>query len=75
MTGFTEDNITNLFQIKEKIKSKIGNNGRKYVEILVLSKYLNNFWKNLEMPLINCEFNVDLNWSKNCIIVVTDVAN
>ena len=75
MTGFTEDNITNLFQIKEKIKSKIGNNGRKDVEILVLSKYLNNFWKNLEMPLINCEFNVDLNWSKNCIIVVTDVAN
>ena len=75
MTGFTEDNITNLFQIKEKIKSKIGNNGRKDVEILVLLKYLNNFWKNLEMPLINCEFNVDLNWSKNCIIVVTDVAN
>ena len=27
------------------------------------------------MSLINCEINVDLNWSKNCIIVVTDVAN
>ena len=27
------------------------------------------------MPLINCEINLDLNWSKNCIIVVTDVAN
>ena len=25
------------------------------------------------MFLINCENNLDLNWSKNCIIVVTDV--
>ena len=27
------------------------------------------------MPLINCEINLDRNWSKNCIIAVTDVAN
>ena len=27
------------------------------------------------MPLIDCEINLDLNWSKNCIIAVTDVAN
>ena len=25
------------------------------------------------MFLINCENNLDLNWSKNCILVVTDV--
>ena len=27
------------------------------------------------MPLINCEINIDLTWSKNCIIVARDIAN
>ena len=27
------------------------------------------------MHLINCEINLDLNWSENCVIVATDVAN
>ena len=43
------------------------------VEIMVPLNYISNFWRNLEMFLINCENNLDLNWSKNCIIVVTDV--
>ena len=43
------------------------------VEIMVPLNYISNFWKNLEMFLINCENNLDLNWSKNCILVVTDV--
>ena len=28
------------------------------VEIMVPSKYLSNFWRSLEMPLINCEVNL-----------------
>ena len=27
------------------------------------------------MSLINCEINLDLNWSKTCIIVTTNIAN
>ena len=27
------------------------------------------------MPLINCEINLVLTWSANCLIVYTDVAN
>ena len=27
------------------------------------------------MPLINCEVELILNWSKNCVIIHTDVAN
>ena len=42
---------------------------------MVPLKYLFNFWRTLDMLLINCETNFDLNWSKNCIIGVTDVAN
>ena len=38
-------------------------------------KYLSNFWRTLEMRLINCEVNLDLDWSKNYVIVYTNVAN
>ena len=42
---------------------------------MVPLKYLSNFWRTLEMPLINCEVNLMLTWSANCVIVSTDVAN
>ena len=31
-------------------------------------KYLSNFWRTLEMPLINCEVNLILTWSSTCVI-------
>ena len=27
-----------------------------------------NFWRTLHIPLINCEINLILNWSENCVI-------
>ena len=38
-------------------------------------KYLSNFWRTLEMPLINCEIEILLTWSANCIIIYTNVNN
>ena len=38
-------------------------------------KYLSNFWRTLEMLLINCKVNVILTWPTNCAIVSTNVAN
>ena len=35
---------------------------------MVPLKYLSNFWKTLEMPLINCEFNLILTWSSTCVV-------
>ena len=35
---------------------------------MVPSKYLSNFWRNLEMLLINCEVNLILTWSSSCVI-------
>ena len=29
-------------------------------------KYLSDFWRILKNPLINCEINLDQNWSENC---------
>ena len=31
-------------------------------------KYLSNFWRTLQMPLINCEVNLILTWSSACVI-------
>ena len=31
-------------------------------------KFLSNFWRTLEMLLINCEFSLILTWSANCVI-------
>ena len=38
---------------------------------MVPSKYLNNFWKTLEIPLINCQINLFLTWSAN--VFTTDL--
>ena len=40
----------------------------KKVEIVVPLKYLSNFWRSLDMPLINCEVSLTLTWSENCVI-------
>ena len=45
-----------------------GNNTEKEVEIVVSLKYLSSFWKTLDIPLINCEINLILTWSENCVI-------
>ena len=46
----------------------------KKVEIMVSLKYLSNFSRTLQMSLIDCEINLHLNWSENCIIVAANVA-
>ena len=35
---------------------------------MVTLKYLSNFWRTLEIPLINCEINAILTWSANFVI-------
>ena len=42
---------------------------------MVPLKYLSNFWRTLEMPLINCEVNLILTWSSNCVLVATNNQN
>ena len=37
------------------------------VKIVVLLKYLSNFWRSLNMPLINCKVELILNWFKNSV--------
>ena len=57
------------FTFKMKITGNTPNDGNtKDVEIMVPLKYLSNFWRTLEMPIINCEVEFILTWSKNYVI-------
>ena len=65
------DNITQSesFKSKMKITGKTPAEGNtKDVEIIVPLKYLSNFWRTLEMLLINCEVNLILTSSPTCVI-------
>ena len=75
ITEFTAGNLTDSFNFKAKITGQTGNNRTKDVEIMVLLKYLINFWRTLEMPLINCEVNFILTWSSTCVVLATNIPN
>ena len=44
------------------------NSGKKSIELAIPLKYLGNFWRALNIPLISCEVSLELKWNKNCII-------
>ena len=65
------DNLTDSESFKSKIKitgNTPADGNTKDVEIMVPLKHLRNFWRTLEMPLINCKINVILTWSVTCVI-------
>ena len=72
---FADGNTTDSFNFKLKITGRTGNGGTKDVEIMVPLKYLSNFWRTLEMPLINCEVNLILRWSSSCVLIATSIPN
>ena len=73
ITDFNGANATDSFNFKTKITGQTNNDGIINVEIMVPLKYLSNFWRTLEIPLINCEVELILDWSANCVIIYTDV--
>ena len=69
----TEDNNNfKSFKYKAKLLENTEINGAnrilKNAIIAVLLKYLSNFWKTLEMPLINCKVELKLKWTKYCVL-------
>ena len=65
------DNLADSESFKSKIKitgkTPVAGN-EKDLEVMVPLKYLSNFWRNLETPLINCEVSHILTWSSTCVI-------
>ena len=78
------DNIkvvnSNTFNYKNKITGNtynvdagaqgydVNKNGTQEVELAIPLKYLGNFWRAVNIPLISCELSLELKWDKNCVI-------
>ena len=75
IADFDGANTTNSFNFKTKIISQTDNNGIINVEIMVPLKYLSNFWRTLKMSLINCEVELILTRSADCVIIYTNDNN
>ena len=73
IVDFNRANATDSFIFKTKITDQTA--AEVNVEIMVPLKYLSYFWRTLEIPLINCEIELILDWSANCVIIYTDIAN
>ena len=55
--NFIEGGVTQNNLIKNDVKT------------VVPLTYLNNFWRSLNIPLINCEIELILTWFKNCVLI------
>ena len=75
IVNFGTSSLTDSLNFKVKFTGQTGNDGTKDVEIMVPLKYLSNFWRTLEMSLINCEVNLILTWSSTCVLVATNIQN
>ena len=80
--NFDNRNVVNseAFKYKNKITGNtynvdagaqvydINKNGTQKIELAILLRYLGNFWRVVNIPLISCEVFLELKWNKNCII-------
>ena len=57
------------FDYKTSITGKLDgiNTKKEKVKIVVPLNHLNNFWRKLDMPLVNCEINFILTWCEKCV--------
>ena len=63
------------FKYKANLISNTENNGTKNgVKIAVPLKYLSNFCRSLEMPLINCKVEISLIWYERCLLTAAITA-
>ena len=70
INDLTVDN-SNSFKYKVSLLGNpvVANNiARRNVKVVVPLKYLSNFCRSLEMPLINCKVKLNLTWKKECVL-------
>ena len=69
------DNNAASFKDKANLIGNTDANGTKNgVKIAVPLKYLSNFWRSLEMPLINCKVELSLKWYERCLLTAATTA-
>ena len=70
----TNDNAPS-FKYKANLIGNTEANGTKNgVKIAVPLKYLTNFWRSLEMRLINCKVELSLKWYERCLLTAANTA-
>ena len=59
------------FKYKTSITGKVpeSNDSLTNAKVVIPQKHLSNFWRDLNIPLINCEVELILTWYKNCVLV------
>ena len=70
VADLTADN-SNSFKYKISLLGNpvaANNIARINVKVVVPLKYLSNFFRSLEMPLINCKIKLNLTWKKECVL-------
>ena len=67
-------NTTSLVH-KSKLIQGTDNNNVNNVKLVVPLKYVSNFFRSLEMPLVNCKIDLELTWHKDCMISSANAAN
>ena len=70
VADLTADN-SDSFKYKIKLLGNpvaVNNIARINVKVVVPLKYLSNFFRSLEMPLINCKIKLNLTWKKECVL-------
>ena len=70
----TNDDNAPSFKYKASLIGNTEDNATKNgVKIALPLKYLSNFWRSLEIPLINCKVEISLNWIENCVLTTAEV--
>ena len=65
----TNDDNAPSFTHKASLNGNTENNETKNgAKIAVPLKYLSNFWRSLEIPLINCRVELSLKWYETCLL-------
>ena len=71
LIGKTNCSNCNLLKLKVAQTAPNAANGiLKNATIAVPLKYLSNFWRSLEIPLINCKVELKVKWTKYCVLPV-----
>ena len=68
-------NNSSSFKHKSSFIGNTENNGiQNGVKIAIPLKHLSNFWRSLEMPLINCKVELSLKWYERCLLTAATTA-
>ena len=59
----------NTYNVNASVQGyDVNKNVTQKIELAIPLKYLGNFWRALNTPLVSCEVSLELKWNKNCII-------